>query len=153
MTGPAAAWRQMVSFVMYCTTLQRFTCFAMLLSAAFPVSAHHSFAAEFDSSRPIVLRGKVTKIAWMNPHVHIWVDVSDNAGNATNWELESAAPNYLQSLGWTKQSLKPGDIVAIRAYPAKDQPHLAKTDVVTFPDCRRITTGHADDRAPDPDHK
>jgi hypothetical protein len=83
----------------------------------------------------------------MNPHVHIWVDVADGGGKVTNWELESAAPNYLQRLGWTKQSLKAGDTVTIRAYVAKDQPNVAKTDVITLPDGRRVTTGHADDGA------
>jgi len=85
----------------------------------------------------------------MNPHVHLWVDVADATGKMTNWELESAAPNYLRLLGWTKQSLKTGDTVTIRAFMAKDQPNLAKTDAVTLPDGRRVTTGHADDAAPD----
>jgi len=129
--------------------IPRLTLAALLLFPATRLSAHHSAAAEFDTSKPIVLHGNVTKVAWMNPHVHFWVDVADADGKVTNWELESAAPNYLQRLGWTKQSLKAGDTVTIRGYVAKDQPHLAKTDAVTFPDGRRVTTGHADDGAPD----
>ncbi len=123
---------------------------ALLLFPGAVALAHHSSAAEFDTSKPVVLHGKVTKVAWMNPHVHLWVDVTDASGKVTNWELESAAPNYLQHLGWTKQSLKAGDTITIRAYMAKDQPNLAKTDAVTFPDGRRLTTGHADDGARDP---
>jgi Family of unknown function (DUF6152) len=121
---------------------------AALLVFPLPILlAHHSAAAEFDTSKPVILRGKVTKVAWMNPHVHLWVDVVDSTGKVTNWDVESAAPNYLQRLGWTKQSLKAGDTVAIRAYAAKDQPNVAKTDVITLPDGRRVTTGHADDVA------
>jgi Family of unknown function (DUF6152) len=122
---------------------------ALLLSPATLLLAHHSSAAEFDTSKPVVLHGKVTRVAWMNPHVHIWVDVADAGGKVTNWEMESAAPNYLQRLGWTKQSLKAGDTVTIRAYMAKDQPNLAKTDAITFPDGRHLTTGRADNGAQD----
>jgi hypothetical protein len=107
--------------------------------------AHHSAAAEFDTSRPVVLNGKVTKVAWMNPHVFLWVDVMDASGKVTNWELESAAPNYLLRLGWSKHSIKAGDAVTIRAYPAKDQSNMAKTDAITMPDGRVVTTGRAED--------
>lgn len=122
---------------------------ALVVMAAVPPpsQAHHSFAAEFDASKPVVLHGLVTKVAWMNPHVYIWVDVSDSAGTVTNWAVESAAPNYLMRLGWTKQSLKAGDTVTIWAFAAKDQAKLAKTDAVTLPDGRRVTTGHPDDEA------
>ncbi len=109
--------------------------------------AHHSAAAEFDTSKPVVLRGKVTKVDWMNPHVFIWVDVADANGKVTNWQVESVAPNYLQHLGWHKQTLKAGDKVTIQGFMAKDQAHLAKTDAVTLPDGRQITTGRADDGA------
>jgi hypothetical protein len=110
--------------------------------------AHHSFAAEFDSAKPIVLRGRITKIAWMNPHVYLWIDAENSNGKVTNWAVESAAPNYLLRLGWTKQSVKPGDIVTIRAFAAKDQSNLAKSDSVMLPDERVVTTGRADDGAP-----
>jgi uncharacterized protein DUF6152 len=123
------------------------TLIALLLLPAARLPAHHSLAAEFDTSKPVVLHGKVTKVAWMNPHVYIWVDVADAGGKVMNWAVESAAPHYLQRLGWTKQSLKAGDTVTIRAFMAKDQPNLAKTDAVTFPDGRRVTTGRADDDA------
>jgi len=83
----------------------------------------------------------------INPHVYIYVDVVDAKGKVTNWTVESVAPNYLQRLGWTKTSLKAGDIVTIEAFMGKDQANLAKTDAVTLPDGRRVTTGHADDSA------
>ena len=120
---------------------------AALLFPATLLLAHHSFAAEFDGSKPVVLHGKVTKVAWMNPHVYIWVDVADAGGNVMNWAVESAAPIYLERLGWIKQSLKAGDTVTIRAFIAKDQPNLAKTDAVTLPNGRLVITGRADDGA------
>jgi hypothetical protein len=123
----------------------RLTLAALLLFPPALLLAHHSFAAEFDGSNPVVLHGKVTKVAWMNPHVYLWVDVADAGGNVTNWALESAAPIYLEHLGWTKHSLKAGDTVTIRAFIAKDEPKLAKTDAVTLPDGRRVTTGRVDD--------
>ena len=130
---------------MVTSMVRRLTLAALLLFPPALLLAHHSFAAEFDGSRPVVLHGKVTKVDWMNPHVYIWVDVADAGGNVTNWAVESAAPIYLERLGWIKQSLKVGDTVTIRAYIAKDQPNLAKTDAVTLPDGRRVTTGRADD--------
>ena len=83
----------------------------------------------------------------MNPHVHIWIDVMDGRGDVTNWTVESAAPNYLRRLGWTKQSLKVGDTIIVRAFMAKGQKGVAKTDSVTLPDGRTVTTGRADDAA------
>jgi hypothetical protein len=125
----------------------RLSLFALLLFPVALLHAHHSAAAEFDTSKPVTLRGKVTKVDWMNPHVFIWVDVPDASGAVTNWQVETVAPNYLRRLGWTKQSLKTGDMVTIQAFMAKDQPHLAKTDAVTLPGGRTVTTGRADDGA------
>jgi len=122
----------------------------ILLLAAAPALAHHSFAAEFDASAPVLLQGKVTRVEWMNPHVYIWLDVPDDRGRMTNWTVESVAPNYLLRLGWTKQSLKAGDTVVIRGFVAKGQKGFAKTDTVTLPDGRSVTTGHALDAATGP---
>jgi hypothetical protein len=94
----------------------RLSLFALLLFPVALLHAHHSAAAEFDTSKPVTLRGKVTKVDWMNPHVFIWVDVPDASGAVTNWQVETVAPNYLRRLGWTKQSLKTGDIVTIQAF-------------------------------------
>ncbi len=118
----------------------------LLLCRSVPLLAHHSFAADFDGSKPVVLHGKVTKVSWMNPHVFLWMDVAGADGNR-NWTLESAAPIYLEHLGWTRHSLKAGDTVTVRAYLAKDQPYTAKTDTVDLPNGKRVTTGRADDGA------
>jgi hypothetical protein len=119
--------------------------FAVLLPMA-ALEAHHSLAAEFDSSKAVTLQGTVTKVAWMNPHVYLWVDAADAGGRVTNWMVESAAPNYLQRLGWAKGSVQAGDVVTIHGYIAKDQPNLAKMDAITLRGGKRLTVGHADDR-------
>jgi hypothetical protein len=123
-----------------------FTATAVLLIGIAPLEAHHSFAAEFDSAKPVTLRGTVTKVDWTNPHVFLYVDVPDPSGKVTNWRVESAAPNGLLREGWVKNSLKAGDAVTIEAYQAKDEKNFAKTTSVTLPGGRRVFTGYADER-------
>jgi Family of unknown function (DUF6152) len=121
-----------------------------LLCPSGPLHAHHSFATEFDAAKPVTLHGKLTKIDWTNPHVFLWMDVESTNGTIANWTLESVAPNYFVRLGWTRQTLKVGDTVTIRAFLAKDRPNMAKTDAIDLPDGRRVTTGRADDSAHKP---
>ena len=84
-----------------------------LLVAAAPVVAHHSFASEFDAAQPVTLKGKVTRIAWTNPHVWIYLNVQDEAGKLVNWGFEMGAPHQVQSRGWTREMLKPGDELVV----------------------------------------
>ncbi len=116
--------------------------------AAAPAFAHHSFAAEYDSAKPVTLKGSVTKMEWMNPHARFYVDVKDDSGAVTNWELELGSPNGLMRRGWTRNSLKPGDVVIIEGYLAKDGSKLANARNVTLGDGRKVFAGSSDDGGP-----
>ena len=102
--------------------------FALLV--AVPVVAHHSFSAEFDADQLIELTGGVTKIEWMNPHVWFFIDVSDEEGDVTNWGWEMGSPNGLMRNGWTRNSMKIGDIVSVEGSRAKDGSNRANARVV-----------------------
>ena len=103
-----------------------------LLLAAVPVMAHHSFAAEFDSAKPVKLTGSVTKIEWMNPHAYFYIDVKDASGKVTNWGLEMGSPNGLMRQGWTRNSMKIGDEVTVEGRAAKDGSNIANARSVTL---------------------
>jgi hypothetical protein len=120
----------------------------LLALGAVPALAHHSFAAEYDSTKPITLKGSVTKMEWQNPHARFYVDVTDEAGKVTNWELELGSPNGLMRRGWTRNSLKPGDTVTVEGYLAKDGSKLANARNVTLGDGRKIFAGSSDDGGP-----
>ena len=85
-----------------------------------PSWAHHSFAAEYDSKKAVKLTGAVTKIDWSNPHVYFYIDVEDEAGDVANWAFEMGAPGALKNTGWTRTSMKIGDLVTVEGTQAKD---------------------------------
>jgi hypothetical protein len=93
-----------------------------LMAAAFvtPAMAHHSFAAEYDSKKPVTMKGVITKVDWMNPHVYFYIDVKDDSGNITNWGFEMGPPAGLQRGGWTRNTMKVGDEVIVEGTLAKD---------------------------------
>jgi hypothetical protein len=97
------------------------------------VAAHHSFAAEFDMTKPVTLVGKVTKIEWTNPHAYLFLDVPDaQAGAVMNWEIELGSPNGLTRLGWTRTLLKPGDGVTIEGSLGRNKSNLANARPVVM---------------------
>jgi hypothetical protein len=92
-----------------------------LLLAAAPVAAHHSFAAEFDASKPFTLTGVVTKVEWQNPHTIFYLDITDErTKKVTNWSFEMGSPNGLMRNGWTRNTLKIGDVVTVEGSLARD---------------------------------
>jgi hypothetical protein len=105
---------------------------AGLLIPALPALAHHSFAAEYDTTKKVELKGVVTKFEWMNPHAHFYMDVKDADGKVTNWNLELASPNMLVRNGWRRTSLKEGDVVTAVASQAKDGTNTASLTTVTL---------------------
>jgi len=94
---------------------------AVTTVAAVPVVAHHSFAAEFDAAQPVTIRGKVTKISWTNPHVWIYLNVTDDkTGKVENWGFEMGAPQQVRARGWSRDTLKAGDELIVEGSRARD---------------------------------
>jgi hypothetical protein len=110
----------------------------VLFAGARPIVAHHAFAAEYDANRKVLLTGSVTKIAWTNPHAHFFLAVRDGSGKVSAWDLELASPNTLERGGWTRKSLKVGDVVTVNGYLAKDGTNLAHARDIRLADGRRV---------------
>ena len=102
------------------------------LAPVTPSLAHHSFAAEYDSKKPVTLKGTVTKVDWTNPHVYFYLDVTDDSGAITNWALEMGPPNGLQRSGWTRNTMHVGDVVIVAGTMAKDGAKQANARSVTL---------------------
>jgi Family of unknown function (DUF6152) len=104
----------------------------LLVATVAPALAHHSFSAEYDSAKKITLKGIVTKVDWMNPHVYFYLDVTDENGNIANWAFEMGPPNGLQRSGWTRNTMKVGDEVVVEGTLAKDGSKQANARSVTM---------------------
>lgn len=104
--------------------------------------SHHAFVSQFDANRPISLIGRVTSIEWQNPHAWFYIDVEDENGNVANWGLELASPNLLMRNGWTRTSLRIGDIVSIEGFHARDGSNTGNAQSVTLTESgRNLFTG------------
>jgi DNA/RNA endonuclease YhcR with UshA esterase domain len=112
---------------------------ASMLLAALPALAHHSGAAVFDNTKKLNLKGTVTKVDWTNPHAHFFMDVKDESGKVTNWNFELASPSILIRNGWSRHSLKEGDVVTVTGAQARDNTSLGIAQSIVFPDGHKLS--------------
>ncbi|HEY1859373.1 MAG TPA: DUF6152 family protein [Gemmataceae bacterium] len=115
---------------------------------AVPARAHHSFAAEYDADKPVTLTGSVTKMAWINPHSWIYLDVKKPDGTVENWAVEAGPPGTLVRAGFTKNSLAPGTVIKVNGYRAKDGALRANGRDITLPDGKLLFVGGSSPGAP-----
>lgn len=131
----------------------RVLCVLAFAICAAPLLAHHSFSAEYDSTKPVKVTGVVTKIQWTNPHIWFFIDVKDENGTVANWGFSGAPPGVLMRRGITKDALKPGDVVKVEGFRARDGSTNGSGGVVTFADGRKVFTASAEDAVPKDDKK
>jgi Family of unknown function (DUF6152) len=121
---------------------------AGLVVAAMPASGHHAFAAEFDATKPISLKGTVAKMEWINPHTWIHIDVKKPNGSVERWMIEGGPPNALYRRGFTRDSLPIGVEILVEGFRAKDGSLKGNGRDLTFADGRRLFVGSSGTGAP-----
>ncbi len=127
-----------------------FACAALglaALAASVPIAAHHAFSSEFDATKPVRLRGKITRMEWLNPHSWMHIEVEKD-GVAVTWMIEAGPPGALVRRGWRKDSVKPGVEVLVEGYQAIDGSNKANGRDVTLPDGARLFAGSSGTGAP-----
>jgi hypothetical protein len=113
----------------------------VLMAAALPLAAHHSFSAEFDATKQITLDGKVVAMEWVNPHSWLTIDVPKPDGTVERWHIEGGSPSVLLRLGWNRNSLPPGTRIKVIAFQAKDGQFRGSSRDIEFPDGRKMNLG------------
>jgi len=121
-------------------TLLTLIAVVMLLAGGVRVAAHHSFAAEFDDTKPVKVTGTITKVEWQNPHIWFFIDVKNPDGSVTNWAFSGGAPGQLMRRGITRETLKIGSEVVVEGFRAKDASNNGFGQKVTYPDGRNVFT-------------
>ena len=113
----------------------------VLMAAALPAAAHHSFSAEFSRDRPVTLEGEVVMMEWVNPHSWLHIDVPQADGSVERWMVEGGSPSVLMRQGWNRDSLPAGTKVRVEGFGAKDGAFRAQSRGIEFPDGRRLELG------------
>jgi len=121
--------------------------FGLAVAAIAPLAAHHSFAAEFDASKPVLFKGTVTRMEWINPHVWIHMNVTQN-GRTEEWMVEGGAPTVLFRRGFSKNSLAAGTQIVVDGYRAKDGTNKMNAREITFADGKKLFAGSEGTGAP-----
>jgi hypothetical protein len=126
--------------------------FMVIATAVIPLAptanAHHSFAAEYDANKPVTLTGSVSKMAWINPHSWIYIEVKKPDGSVESWAVEAGPPGTLIRAGFTKESMVPGTVIVVNGYRAKDGALRANGRDITLPDGKLLFVGGSSPDAP-----
>ena len=130
------------------TTLAMLVAVTLSSAASVPVAAHHSFAAEFDAKQPVLFKGTVTRMEWINPHVWIHMNVTQPNGKTEAWMVEGGAPTVLFRRGFSKTSLQAGTQIVVDGYRAKDGTNKMNAREITLADGRKLFAGSEGTGAP-----
>jgi hypothetical protein len=122
---------------------------ALMIWAAAPANAHHSFSAVFDGEQPVTVTGRIVRVEWANPHIWFYVEAAEPDGSVTEWGFSGAPPGVLMRRGINKNVLALGTVVNVEGFRARDGSHNASGGRVTLPDGRNVFTASQEDAVPE----